>query len=97
MIYHVTTQQSWKSAQEKNEYEHASLEKENFIHACSREQLAGVLDRYYKNEKNLILLHIDETRLTSPLQYDHSPSVNDSFPHIYGPINIDAITETERL
>ncbi len=97
MIYHVTTKQEWENAIAKNVYEHDSLAKENFIHACSLQQLPGVLDRYYKNISNLLLLHIDEFRLNSPLQYEHSPSVNDSFPHVYGPINIDAVTETQLL
>ena len=97
MIYHVTTQQEWKNAIEKNVYEHNSLAKENFIHACSLQQLPGVIERYYKNKTELLLLHIDESKLRSPLKYEHSPSVNDFFPHVYGPINIDAVTETQLL
>lgn len=97
MIYHVTTQQSWKEALKKNSYEHASLAKENFIHACSREQLSGVLNRYYQGKTDLLLLHIEETKLSSTLQYDHSPSVNETFPHIYGAINIDAVVQIENL
>ncbi len=97
MIYHVTTKQDWEIAIAKNVYEHDSLAKENFIHACSLQQLPGVLDRYYQNKTELLLLHIDESKLRSLLKYEHSPSVNDSFPHVYGPINIDAVTETQLL
>ena len=50
MIYHVTTKQEWENAIAKNVYEHDSLAKENFIHACSLQQLPGVLDRYYQNK-----------------------------------------------
>jgi uncharacterized protein (DUF952 family) len=97
MIYHVTTHAAWQSAIEKGRYEHISLEKEGFIHNCSREQLAGVLDRYYKDQYDLLLLHIDETLLEAELKYELAPSVNEEFPHIFGPINIDAVVKTEPL
>ena len=97
MIYHVTTRQDWAQAQQKGIYSHVSLEKEGFIHNCSLEQLPGVLERYYKNVPNLLLLHIDETKLRSPLKYELAPSVNEMFPHIYGIIHTDAVVKTEPL
>lgn len=97
MIYHVTTNAGWQQALEQGFYHHISLEKEGFIHNCSRAQLAGVLDRYYKNEKDLLVLHIDEKLLKAALKYELAPSVNEEFPHIYGPINIDAVVQTEAL
>lgn len=97
MIYHVTTKTAWQEANEKGRYEHISLEKEGFIHNCSRVQLAGVLDRYYKGQSDLLLLHIDENLLEAELKYELAPSVNEDFPHIFGPINIDAVVEVESL
>ncbi|RYD72454.1 MAG: DUF952 domain-containing protein [Sphingobacteriales bacterium] len=97
MIYHVTTNAAWQQAKEKGRYEHLSLEKEGFIHNCSRTQLAGVLERYYKNGTDLLLLHIDESLLEAELKYELAPSVNEEFPHIFGPINLDAVVETENL
>lgn len=97
MIYHVTTHTAWQSAIEKGRYEHISLEKEGFIHNCSRQQLAGVLDRYYKDQYDLLLLHIDETLLEAELKYELASSVNEEFPHIFGPLNIDAVVKTEPL
>lgn len=97
MIYHVTTKAAWQEAQAKGRYEHISLEKEGFIHNCSRAQLAGVLDRYYKNTPGLLLLHIDENLLEAELKYELAPSVNEEFPHIFGPINLNAVVNTETL
>ena len=56
-----------------------------------------MLDRYYKNITDLVLLHVDESKLTSKLQYDLSPSVNEYFPHIYGNINLDAVVHLEDI
>ncbi len=97
MIYHVTTKQDWAVAQNNGFYNHPSLEKEGFIHNCSMEQLQGVLDRYYKDVNNLLLLHIDEAKLSSPLKYELAPSVNEMFPHIFGTINLDAVVKTQEI
>ena len=97
MIYHVVTEANWQKALQQGFYEAESLAKEGFIHTSKAEQVAGVLERYYKGQSNLLLLHIDETRLTAPLKYELAPSVNDQFPHIFGKLNIDAVTRIENL
>jgi uncharacterized protein (DUF952 family) len=91
MIYHVVTQQLWDAAVEKGFYEAPSLQAEGFIHCSQIQQVQGVLERYYKNISDLLLLHIDEEKLTSPLKFELSPSVNESFPHVFGTINLDAV------
>jgi uncharacterized protein (DUF952 family) len=91
MIYHVVSKTGWETAIELGHYEASSLSLEGFIHCSKKEQLKGVLERYYKGQKDLLLLHIDEEKLTAPLQYEHSPSVNEMFPHIYGRLNIAAV------
>ncbi len=97
MIYHVTAKDSWEQALQNGFYEAPSLATEGFIHNSSKEQVAGVLDRYYKNKKGLVLLHIDEAKLESELKYELAPSVNEMFPHIFGPINLDAVVTAEDL
>ncbi len=97
MIYHVTAKDSWEQAWQKGFYEAPSLATEGFIHNSSKEQVAGVLDRYYKNKTGLVLLHIDETKLESELKYELAPSINEMFPHIFGPINLDAVVTAEDL
>jgi len=76
MIYHVVTEANWQKAQQQGFYEADSLASEGFIHSSKAEQVAGVLERYYKGQSNLLLLHIDETKLTAPLKYELAPSVN---------------------
>lgn len=97
MIYHVTDNSNWANALETGHYEAASLHAKGFIHTSKKEQVAAVLERYYRNAKGLLLLHIDESKLTSPLRYELAPSVNDLFPHVYGPINIESVIKTESI
>ena len=97
MIYHVVTTQNWQKALQQGFYEAASLAAEGFIHASKAEQVAGVLERYYKNQVNLLLLHIDETKLIATLKYELAPSINEEFPHIFGRLNLDAVIKIETL
>lgn len=97
MIYHVTTEPAWKAALAAGFYSAPSLDTEGFIHLSKQEQVAGVLDRYYKEQDGLLLLHVDESKVIAPLRYELAPSVNEEFPHIYGTINLDAVTEIETL
>jgi uncharacterized protein (DUF952 family) len=97
MIYHVVTAANWQNALQQGFYEADSLALEGFIHTSKAEQVAGVLQRYYKGQSNLLLLHIDETKLTAPLKYELAPSVNEAFPHIFGRLNLDAVVKIENL
>jgi uncharacterized protein (DUF952 family) len=97
MIYHVTTKPAWELALQKGFYETASLLTEGFIHNSTLAQVPGVLDRYYKDQGDLTLLHIDESLLTAELKYELAPSVNEMFPHIFGPINLNAVIKTKEL
>ena len=56
-----------------------------------------MLDRYYKNQADLLLLHIDETKLTAVLKYELVPSVSEEFPHIHGALNLDAVVATTTI
>ena len=97
MIYHVVTEANWQKAMLQGFYEAESLALEGFIHTSKAEQVAGVLNRYYKGQTNLLLLHIDEAKLTAPLKYELAPSVNEEFPHIFGRLNLDAVIKVENL
>jgi uncharacterized protein (DUF952 family) len=97
MIYHVVSGPNWQKAIEQGFYEAASLAAEGFIHASKAEQVQGVLARYYNGQTDLLLLHIDETKLKAPLSFELATSVNESFPHIYGRLNLDAVIKTENL
>jgi uncharacterized protein (DUF952 family) len=91
MIYHVTTKAAWLQAQQQGFYEAPSLATEGFIHLSTAAQVAGVLERYYQGQTDLLLLHVDESRLTAELKYELAPSVNELFPHVYGSINLEAV------
>lgn len=96
-IYHVCGAAAWDAAKEQGLYEHPSLEDEGFIHCSDERQVAGVLKRYFKGQRNLLRLEIQPGRLSSELKWENAPSVGEAFPHIYGPVNIDAVVGIKEL
>lgn len=97
IIYHITTAAEWKTGQQKGSYEATSLKDEGFIHCSQEEQIPEVLVRYFSGKTGLVKLHIDPKKLTSRLIYEWSPSLAQTFPHIYGPINADAVIKAEDI
>ncbi len=97
LICHITTAGDWKKAKAAGYYEHPSLKEEGFIHCSQEQQIAGVLERYFPRKKDLVKLIIDTDKLTSKYIFDWSPSTKDTFPHVYGPINLDAVIDTVHL
>ncbi len=91
IIYHVTTNTGWNQAQQFGWYESPSLKEEGFIHCSQEHQVAGVLERYFEGQVNLVKLIIDTDKLTSKYVFDWSPWMAETFPHIYGPINLEAV------
>ncbi len=91
IIYHVTTAGEWSAAKHRGYYEHPSLKEEGFIHCSQEQQVAGVLERYFAGKTDLVKLVIDTDKLTSKYVFDWSPSTQDTFPHVYGPINTEAV------
>lgn len=96
-IYHITTQADWDTATKAGFYTASSLETEGFIHCSKAEQVQGVLQRYFAGKQNLVKLTIDTNKLTAPLRYELSPSLNEEFPHIYGVITADAVIKAEEI
>jgi len=93
IIYHVTTAAEWNAAKQKGFYEAASLKEEGFIHCSQEHQVAGILGRYFADKTGLVKLVIDTDKLTSRFVFDWSTSIRDTFPHVYGPLNVDAVID----
>ena len=89
LIYHIVSADAWDRFTGAL-YEADSLSTEGFIHCSFREQLGDVIERYYKETKNLVILEIDSMKLSSKLVVEPSTG-GEKYPHIYGPINVDAI------
>lgn len=89
-LYHITTPEAWKMALANGEYTAPSLQSEGFIHCSLSRQLQRSLNKFYGEIPEVLVLRIDPSRLAHRLLYE--PADNDRFPHIYGTINLDAVS-----
>ncbi len=96
-IFHITTAAQWRSAQRAGTYEGDTLGTEGFIHCSTMQQVAVVANRVFRGREGLVVLHIDESRLSAPVKYENLEGGEELFPHIYGPLNAAAVEEVTQL
>jgi len=90
-IYHITTATEWAAAVRLGRYEAPSLTGEGFIHCSEAGQVLRVANSIFRGRDGLVLLHIDTERLRPPVVYENLEGGTEKFPHVYGPINLDAV------
>ncbi len=97
VIYHIAIAADWDRARRDGQYTMSTrgrtLAEQGFIHACTPAQVVPVADAFYRDAPDLVLLVIDTERMGSPVRYERVPGQAEPYPHIYGPLNLDAILE----
>lgn len=95
MLYHMVPADYWNGLAEENPYQSATFADEGFIHASgSPEQLLQVAQRFYKSEPvPYIILCIDESKLDAELKWELAHVDEDTYPHIYGLLNREAVVD----
>ncbi|MCL4871835.1 MAG: DUF952 domain-containing protein [Anaerolineae bacterium] len=91
-IWHITTPAEWAVAQAQGQYTADSLLTEGFIHCSTPAQVVEVANGLFRGRNDLILLHINSHQVQSPIVYEDCYQTGQQFPHIYGPLNLDAVT-----
>lgn len=89
-ILRITTRGQRQQALETGVYTNDSLKTEGFIHCSLPEQVGLVANSRYRGESGLVLLYIDSDRVKPEIRYEGE---NERYPHIYGPLNTDAVTD----
>jgi len=95
LIYHIALPDHWEQATREGSYRADSLDTEGFIHCSTAAQVERSLNRFFAGRPEVLLLAIDPQRLASTLKYE--PAHGEDFPHIYGPLNPDAVLGVETL
>ncbi len=91
IILHITNRQDWEDAQAAGRYQADTLASEGFIHCSTPEQVVSVANALYPARQDLVLLGIDPARLTAPVRYENLQGEDELFPHLYGPLNLEAV------
>ena len=97
IIYHLIHEAGWEAAKPIGEVRPASLTEEGFIH-CSKDedQVVRVANRLYPEHKGIMVLELDTELLISPVKHEPSRS-GEIYPHIYGPLNVEAVVRVRSM
>ena len=95
LLVHICPRSEWLIAQKSGQYRDTSLEQDGFIHCSQPEQVLEVANHFYAGVPDLILLWFDPEKLASEIRWENMQGT--MFPHIYGPINLDAICSITNL
>jgi uncharacterized protein (DUF952 family) len=93
-IYHIVARQQWETARARGLYRPDSLASEGFIHAGYAGQVRDVANHLFRGERGLVLLYIEVQRVQAEVREDRvdfPPGRTALHPHVYGPLNTDAV------
>lgn len=96
IILHICESETWETAKLKGEYAPASLKEKGYIHCSEIETLKYVSASHWQGKKDLIVLYIDKDKVKAKIKYEADQKSGRLYPHIYGPINIDAVTKIKK-
>ncbi|MFO7321026.1 MAG: DUF952 domain-containing protein [Chloroflexota bacterium] len=101
LILHITTVDAWDEARSIGLYKGDTLQTQGFIHFSRPDQILQVANNFYAGRNDLVLLVVDTKRLTSELRWEapvhaggngpKADEAEDLYPHLYGPLNVDAV------
>lgn len=103
MILHLAVRSEWEAARDAGSYPWSTrgltLDEVGYVHCSHEHQWRGVRDRFYADlaDDELVLLIVDESKLSSPVVVERLDGAPDAFPHIYGPLDIAAVVETRAV
>jgi glutathione S-transferase len=99
LIFHLARTDDWVAAQLAGEYRISTLgltlDEVGFIHCSDAEQVDGVARAFYGDVEDLVLLTIDTDRVGHEIRVEAAGAGNERFPHIYGPLAVDAVVAVE--
>ncbi|MCB9176545.1 MAG: DUF952 domain-containing protein [Caldilineae bacterium] len=92
-IVHVAQASDWARARLEGAYRPASLALEGYVHFSTPWQVPRIADGNFPGRDDLVALVVDPERLGVELRYENCEGGVEPFPHVYGPIDLDAVIE----
>jgi uncharacterized protein (DUF952 family) len=94
VLLNICSPAEWEQARRRGEHRPDSLRDAGFVHLSTPQQVHLPANRLYAGRTDLILLHIDTSRLEAPLHWEPGDATDPApmlFPHLYGPVPTSAV------
>lgn len=96
-IYHMCRAEEWQAAVAAGLYRGSSQdEADGFIHFSTASQIVESAARHRAGQDGLVLVAVEASRLGEALRWEPSRG-GALFPHLYGPLPLDAVRSVEPL
>jgi len=96
-LYKIMSKQEWEKAQAQGIYEGSEVDRrDGFIHLSAAHQVRATAQKHFSGKADLVLISVREESLSPGLKWEASRG-GGLFPHIYGPLLLDAISEAVPL
>ena len=93
VLYKIMSRQDWEAAQANGLYEGSEVDRrDGFIHLSASHQVRATAQKHFSGKADLLLVSVVEEALGQSLKWEVSRG-GDLFPHIYGILPLDAISE----
>jgi glutathione S-transferase len=93
------TPEGWERFQAEGTSEQSTrdltLAEEGFIHCSYAEQLEGTIERFYADLPEIVVVTLDPD-LIGPEVREEATADGTVFPHVYGPLSLDAVVDVTR-
>jgi uncharacterized protein (DUF952 family) len=90
-IYKICTAALWNEAERTRVFDGAPVDlQDGYIHFSTGEQVTETARRYFAGLSDLVLIAVDADRLGPALRWERSRG-GALFPHLYGPLQLDAV------
>ena len=91
IIYKIVPASLWQDAQNSGEFKGAAVDlSDGFIHFSTADQAEETAARHFAGQDGLLLVAVDDQALGDRLVYEPSRG-GALFPHLYGPLPLDAV------
>ena len=92
--FKVLTADQWAQFEADGVFHGAPVDiADGYIHLSLADQLEGTLDKHFAGQQGLVIAEVDLAALGDTVRFEESRG-GALFPHIYGPLPMDAIIAT---
>jgi uncharacterized protein (DUF952 family) len=96
-IYKICPQTLWRQAEREGVFHGSAVDRrDGYIHFSAAGQLAETAQKHFAGEPGLLLLTVEAARLGPALKWEPARG-GALFPHLYGPLRLEAVVAVEPL
>lgn len=90
-IFKILSRAEWQAAEQSGVFAGSPVDlTDGFIHFSTAAQVEETAARHFAGQSDLLLVAVDPGRLGDALRWEPSRG-GDLFPHLYGPLPLDAV------